>query len=92
MPGDYDGDGKTDMAQWRPSTGKWYIIPSGTGNSYSQTYGANGDFPVAGDFDGDGTTDLAVWRPSNGTWYLLKSSGGSTVTTNWGLAGDVAVP
>lgn len=25
---DYDADGKTDPAVWRPSTGSWYILPS----------------------------------------------------------------
>ena len=29
-PGDYDGDGKTDIAVFRPSTGVWFFIRIGT--------------------------------------------------------------
>jgi FG-GAP-like repeat len=90
-PYDYDRDGKTDLAVWRPSEGNWYIIDSSTGARRVQQWGLGGDIPVPGDYDGDGRTDFAVWRPSEGNWYIIDSSTGARRVQQWGLGGDIPV-
>ncbi|MBL8181386.1 MAG: VCBS repeat-containing protein [Blastocatellia bacterium] len=93
VPGDYDGDGKTDFSIFRNSTGEWYVLRS-SDNAWMPVlaWGLSSDKRVAADFDGDGKTDRAVWRPSDGTWYIVHSSTGLAVYQNYGTNGDVPAP
>src|SRR5690606_23290606 len=90
-PADFDGDGKTDMAVFRPSTGVWYVLNSSDYSFYIAKFGLSEDKPVPADYDGDGKADVAVFRPSTGTWYLLKSTEGFAAI-QWGTAEDVPLP
>jgi hypothetical protein len=87
---DYDGDGVTDHAVWRPSDGRWFIRYS-LGGLRIQPWGDPGDIPTPGDYDGDGKSDLAVFRPSNGSWYFINSINNSQAGVQWGATGDKPV-
>lgn len=84
---DFDGDGKTDISVFRPSTGQWFV--QGTlGPSFNiYEYGTAEDILTPGDYDGDGKTDLVVFRPSNSTWYFRTK--GLFNVRQYGEPGDI---
>lgn len=83
MTGDFDGDGRSDIAIWRPGSGNWYIINSSNNwdvsNAFVTQWGQNGDKPYLGDVDGDGRADLVIYRPSTSTFYVKHSTNGYSI-------------
>lgn len=89
---DYNGDGRTDVAIWRPADGNWWVMYSYFGNSTTVPFGVSGDVPVPGDYDGDKKSDLAVYRPSTHVWYVLRSSTNTFFSIPLGVGMDKLVP
>ena len=85
---DYDGDGRSDISVFRPSSGIWYQLRSTTGFAAPQ-WGISTDVLTPADYDGDLKTDVAVWRPSEGNFYILNSFNNTVRIENFGLSGDV---
>lgn len=90
--GDFDGDGFADPSVFRPSTGTFFVLNTGSNTVNIIPFGTNGDVPVSGDFDGDQRADVAIFRPSVGEWWINRSSTGVTIAAQFGASTDKPTP
>jgi hypothetical protein len=78
--GDFDGDGRADLAGCNATTGEWLVSRS-TGQAFTTTiFGAfanpgSWQSPIAGDFNFDGKTDIVARNRFTGAWRMLRSTG-----------------
>ena len=91
-PFDFDGDTRSDIAVYRPSSGIWYELLNATSQVRQLAFGVSGDIPCPADYDGDGRTDEAIFRPSTGEFWYLRSLDGAAINKQWGQSGDVPRP
>jgi hypothetical protein len=77
-PFDFDGDGKTDLAVFRPDDNLWLWRESYDGTDQGQTFGSAGDIPLVADFTGDGKADQTTFTPSTGFWSIVHSEDRTT--------------
>jgi parallel beta-helix repeat protein len=103
VPRDWNGDGASEIAVFRPGTGQWIIDyngnfvwdGTGSGQDVTASLGQTGDVAVAGDWDSTSTGKLGVFR--NGFWILdyngnfIWDGTPSDKVVGFGTTGDVPV-
>lgn len=86
VSGDFNGDGRTDIAS-QTSAGAWWVTTSpASGTATPRAWGtlAASQFATVGDFNGDKKADIAVRDPSDGSWQVLTSTGSGFTTSRFG--------
>ncbi len=88
-PADYDGDGITDLATFRPLTARWMVRRSSDHAIVTFTLGKKEllTFPVPADYDGVGHAQAAAYDGVSAWWISGRASPSTFGAGDWGLPG-----
>ncbi len=104
LTGDFNGDGKCDLAQVTPYGDVWVALSNGISFNSAVRWGwigfrfhrgepgKPGALPMAGDFNGDGKCDLVMVTQYTDVWVSLSNGSGFASSSRWGWLGFVYMP
>lgn len=104
VSGDFDGDGKQDIAGLWQATGQWWMLADAAAPATDETYAAKnvqiGQWNpaaawtevVAGNFTGDAGGKDTIAGLTGPSWYLLERTGSSSTNTLMTSAWSTAHP
>ncbi len=99
IPGDFNGDGRTDLACYTGSNGDWHMgLSAGSGwDAPGWTNAPSPGIPVTdqcipSEFTQDGKTDVACFTGSSGDWHMGLSTGSGWRAPGWIGGPSPAIP
>ncbi|MCE9631748.1 MAG: FG-GAP-like repeat-containing protein [Planctomycetia bacterium] len=90
LAGDFNGDGRGDVATRAANGGWWVTLTPASGPAAAPTLWATQrtdvtwQFPTVGDFNADGRADIAIRNATSGIWRVLTSTGSAFTASQFG--------